>query len=148
MTGEMAEALLRRRRLIEQRGDALVEKARSDRDPRVLAMGQEPRDPAKASAWRALLRVVAAYRDRYGITGSTPLGAAAITTAQQVDESRARMRSSMLTNSLQALAQAPRRRRARAPAEWPDALNCPLDATPPQAHLRSWTPFETRARAR
>lgn len=90
MTAEMAEALQERRRLIEQRGSVLVETARSDREPWVLAMGQEPRDPARASARSGLLRTVAAYRDRYRITGMPPLGGEAITNAQQLDASRAR----------------------------------------------------------
>ena len=35
------------------------------------------------------MRTVSAYRDRYGITGSTPLGTAATTTAQEGDVDRA-----------------------------------------------------------
>ena len=91
MGADMAEALQQRRGLIEQRAHVLTETARSDREPWVVAMGPEPRDPARASAWRALVRIVAAYRDRYGITGERPLGGEAITTAQQLDASRARM---------------------------------------------------------
>ena len=91
MAADMAEALQQRRGLIEQRAHVITETARSDREPWVVAMGPEPRDPARASAWRALVRTVAAYRDRYGITGGRPLGGEAITTAQQLDASRARM---------------------------------------------------------
>ena len=89
MTPEMTEALEYRGRLIEHRATALTEAALATREPWVLAMGSHPAEPAKASTWRDQLRTVAAYRDRYGVTATTPLGATAVTTAQQLDATRA-----------------------------------------------------------
>lgn len=42
-----------------------------------------------AAAWRAPGRTVVAYRDRYGVTGPSPLGLPADTDAQKIDAARA-----------------------------------------------------------
>ena len=91
MTPEMTDALDRRSRLIEHRATALTEAALATREPWVLALGSHPAEPAKASNWRGHLRTVAAYRDRYRVTGATPLGAEAISATQQLDALRARI---------------------------------------------------------
>ncbi len=89
MTPEMAEALVQRRQLLEHRATLLTDAALSNREPWAIAIGRQPLERAKASVWSDALRTVAAYRDRYGITGSTPLGALATTTAQDGDAAHA-----------------------------------------------------------
>ncbi len=90
MTSEMRRALDERRGLMERRAQQLVERALRGGESWVATLGVEP-DGASRSAWRRQARVVAAYRDRYGITGQTPLGPAPVTTAQERDAVQARM---------------------------------------------------------
>ena len=68
-----------------------VDTARDAAEPWTLSLGDPPRDPRKAAAWRRHVRTVAAYRDRYGITDDrTPLGPAPENTSQKIDAIRAR----------------------------------------------------------
>ena len=90
MAPEMRRALDERRGLIEARADALLDQALNDREGWVAALGTPPRDERTTMNWRRLARTVAAYRDRYGITAPTPLGAPAERAAQMTDASRAR----------------------------------------------------------
>jgi len=57
--------------------------------PWAQALGTRPEDPRKQEAWMRYARTVAAYRDRYGITGDDPLGPEAEETAQKIDHARA-----------------------------------------------------------
>ncbi|MDW4761739.1 hypothetical protein NQ353_27495, partial [Escherichia coli] len=79
-----------RRELIETRTDAVLDTAREAAEPWTLPLGDPPRDPRKAAAWRWYARTVAAYRDRYGTTEDTPLGQEPEDTAQKIDFARAR----------------------------------------------------------
>lgn len=90
MTDDMRQALEERRELIETRADAVLDTARDAAEPWTLPLGDLPRDPRKAAAWRRHARTVAAYRDRYGITEDTPLGQEPEDTAQKIDFARAR----------------------------------------------------------
>lgn len=86
---DMRQALAERHQLIEQRATALAEQAAADRAPWTQALGTRPEDPRKQEAWMRYARTVAAYRDRYGITGDDPLGPEAEETAQKIDHARA-----------------------------------------------------------
>ena len=90
MTSDMRHALDERRELIETRTDAVLDTAREAAEPWTLPLGDPPRDPRKAAAWRWYARTVAAYRDRYGTTEDTPLGQEPEDTAQKIDFARAR----------------------------------------------------------
>ena len=90
MTEDMRQALDERRELIEQRADVVLGIALDEKATWTKALGTPPGDPRKALSWRCHARTVAAYRDRYGITDDTPLGTAAVTTAQKIDAARAR----------------------------------------------------------
>jgi len=65
---EMAAALTDRVRLMEQRADALLDRARTANAPWLAQLGTEPTDPQNAAAWRARARTVVAYRERHQIT--------------------------------------------------------------------------------
>ena len=90
MSADMRQALDERRDLIEQRSIALVDAALASREAWIGVMGVTPRNPRQAEAWRQQVRVVAAYRDRYGITADQALGAPAENTAQRLDAAHAR----------------------------------------------------------
>lgn len=90
MTAEMRRALTERRDLIETRADALLHTALTEGEGWTKALGAPPKDAKTAAAWLRLGRTIAAYRDRYGITDPTPLGAPAEDDAQKIDAARAR----------------------------------------------------------
>ncbi len=90
MSAEFRHALTERRDLIEARADALLDTALAEGEGWTKALGNPPKDAKTTAAWQRLARTVAAYRDRYGITAATPLGAAAEDDAQKVDAARAR----------------------------------------------------------
>lgn len=89
MTTEMRRALNERRQLIEQRAQYLAATAIARHEAWTSAVGVEP-DGAGRAAWTRQVRLVAAYRDRYGITGHRPLGGSPATRAQERDAVRAR----------------------------------------------------------
>ncbi|MEU1970780.1 MobF family relaxase [Microbacterium sp. NPDC019599] len=90
MALEMRRALDERRDLIEQRAHGLAAKAIAKHESWMSALGVEPDGSARA-AWRRQVKVVAAYRDRYGVTGHRPLGDSPATSAQERDAVRARI---------------------------------------------------------
>ncbi|RAE44119.1 hypothetical protein DN540_39170, partial [Burkholderia multivorans] len=90
MTGDMRHALDERRELIEARADAVLDTARQAGELWTKPLGDPPRDPPKAAAWRRYARTVAAYRDRYGITEDSPLGPEPENASQKIDAARAR----------------------------------------------------------
>ena len=69
--------------------DAVLDTARDAGEAWTRPLGDPPRDPRKATAWRRYARTVAAYRDRYGITGDSPLGPVPDDAAQKIDRARA-----------------------------------------------------------
>lgn len=69
MTTETRQALTERRDLIEARADTQLASALQDSETWTVALGSEPRDAKAAMIWRRHARTVAAYRDRYNITG-------------------------------------------------------------------------------
>lgn len=90
MTDEYRLALEQRATLIEQRVTDRVQRAIRDHEPWLAVLGPEPHDTGARHAWHAAARMLAAYRDRYGITGTAPLGNDPVTTdSQAVDAARA-----------------------------------------------------------
>ncbi|MBT2498567.1 relaxase domain-containing protein [Agromyces sp. ISL-38] len=92
-TGPMDAAsrrgLRERADLIEQRARALVDEALAAGDAWLRALGAEPRGAA-SETWRRYACTVAAYRDRYGVVGGTPLGVAPpASDTQRADAARA-----------------------------------------------------------
>ncbi len=88
-SSELRRALNERRDLIEARADALLDTALAEHQSWTRALGAQPKQTRTATAWRRAARTVAAYRDRYGIADSTPLGAQAESDAQKIDAARA-----------------------------------------------------------
>jgi len=89
MSPEMREALDQRRRLMEQRAEALVDKAVDEPADWVRSLIPERRDETTMTGWRRRARVIAAYRDRYQIASRDPLGPMPELTAQKIDYARA-----------------------------------------------------------
>ena len=89
MSAEMQIALTERRELIEQRADAILDRAISEKQDWALGLGEPPVEPRAVAAWNRQAITVAAYRDRYGITAKTPLGPAPDSDAQKIDAARA-----------------------------------------------------------
>ena len=89
MTADMRAALDERRDLIEQRARALAEEALRTKAGWVRQFGEPPTDRTDRSRWGQALVVVAAYRDRYGITSAKPLGTEAANDLQSLDRARA-----------------------------------------------------------
>ena len=90
MTTDMRRALTERRGLLEARADAILDQALNDGEPWTAVLGNPPKDERATVTWRRHARTVAAYRDRYSITGPAPLGAPAESTTQKIDAARAR----------------------------------------------------------
>lgn len=89
MSPEMRQALNERRELIEQRADAVLNTALADGEEWVALIGPIPEEPKVATAWTRQARVLAAYRDRYQISGAHPLGPVPERTAQKIAHVRA-----------------------------------------------------------
>jgi conjugative relaxase-like TrwC/TraI family protein len=90
MSAELRQALTERRDLIEARATALTDTAITEGQNWTTALGAQPTQARHATAWRQAARTVAAYRDRYDITDTSPLGAPAESDAQKIDATRAR----------------------------------------------------------
>ena len=91
MSDEMRQALDERHDLIEQRADAVLHSALTDKEPWTAKLGMQPKDKKQRAAWRRAARTVAAYRDRYQITDErSPFGPVPESTSQKIDAARAR----------------------------------------------------------
>ncbi len=71
---DMARALVERDRAIESRAQTLAEQAVERNAVWVRRLGRPPADPTQRAVWMSQVRVVAAYRDRWGIDGQTVVG--------------------------------------------------------------------------
>lgn len=91
MDAEARRALDERAHLMEQRAMALVEAAVASRAAWIAGLGHPPVDSARTEAWCRQARVVAAYRDRYGVFEDDALGEPATSATQRVDAAIARM---------------------------------------------------------
>ena len=89
MSDEMRRALHERRDLIERRADWLVSQDVRANAAWLNELGS-PSSTEVDAVWRRHARVVAAYRDRYGVTGRHALGAEPGSTSQREDARRAR----------------------------------------------------------
>ncbi|OUZ06326.1 hypothetical protein BHE97_19205 [Aeromicrobium sp. PE09-221] len=90
MSTDMRQALDERHELIEQRADAVLDTALTDREPWTTRLGEKPTGKGEAKQWRRNARIIAAYRDRYQITATSPLGPDPETTVQTIDHARAK----------------------------------------------------------
>ena len=88
MAPDMRQALDERRDLIEQHARTLAEEAVRTQAPWTKALGPMPTDRSDRARWAQAAVTVAAYRDRYAITGPKPLGNAT-TDTQRLDRARA-----------------------------------------------------------
>lgn len=83
-------ALDERRTLIEQRADALAQRALDEQVPWLRTLGSASANPQARAEWERQLRTVTAYRDRYGITDAQrPLGDSPQSGNQSLDAARA-----------------------------------------------------------
>ncbi|MHB1732292.1 MAG: hypothetical protein ACYCU8_02410 [Ferrimicrobium acidiphilum] len=71
---DLGQALIEREHAIEERAIALAERAIEQRANWIQHFGQMPSDPTRQAAWLANVATVAAYRERWNITGNTVIG--------------------------------------------------------------------------
>ena len=90
LSPEETELQALKSQLIQQRAEAVLNQALSERQEWALALGDAPAELEAAAAWRRQAQTVAAYRDRYGITTRTPLDPAPDSDAQKIDAARAK----------------------------------------------------------
>jgi conjugative relaxase-like TrwC/TraI family protein len=91
MTEEVRTALQERQQLIEHRAITLAETAVQAGKPWTTPLGDPPTAPQQQRQWLQQVRVIAAYRDRYHITGDAPLGPEPNDANQRLDVERARI---------------------------------------------------------
>ncbi len=89
MDAEMRRALDERAHLMEERASALVESALVLGASWIASLGRVPGDPRLATDWRSHARIVAAYRDRYGVFEDDALGAPANSPNRRMDAAAA-----------------------------------------------------------
>jgi conjugative relaxase-like TrwC/TraI family protein len=89
MQPEMRQALIERRRLLEERAAAVLDEALHAGERWTRSLGAPPQGSGRVP-WRRHACTVAAYRDRYDIAGPTALGPSPQSTAQRLDAGRAR----------------------------------------------------------
>ena len=85
MDDDMRAALQQRQRLIEDRATVCAATAVQTGAAWVTDLDPRRHDAASAVAWEQRVRLVAAYRDLYEVTSSTPLGAPATASNQHRD---------------------------------------------------------------
>lgn len=110
MRPEMRLALDERRVLIEQRADALVDQAVDESVDWVRPPLPQGQSEDMMPDWRRRARVIAAYRDRYQLSGVDPLGTVRERTAQKIDYARAHAAITQLRESVE---QSPHREQQR-----------------------------------
>jgi hypothetical protein len=71
---DIKQALQERRTLIEQSARALTMTALEDRQPWALQFGWPPADPVRLEDWLRRLDTIAAYRDRWQVSGNAIMG--------------------------------------------------------------------------
>jgi hypothetical protein len=77
---DMASALAEREQAMKMRARALARHAVETRQPWVQHLGTVPADPRERTRWFRKVSTIAAYRERWHITGPTPIG-----TISQID---------------------------------------------------------------
>ncbi|WP_441977077.1 MobF family relaxase [Microbacterium sp. 2MCAF23] len=86
----MRRALTDRHHLIVKRAAALADDAIANGTSWIEELGECPANATQRRAWMRYVRVVAAYRDRYGVTAAEALGPTTDNTARRIDQARAR----------------------------------------------------------
>jgi hypothetical protein len=71
---DMARALTEREQAMEQRAGTLANQAIEAGQGWVQHLGPAPNDPEQLARWRRQVSTIAAYRDRWHITGPAPVG--------------------------------------------------------------------------
>jgi hypothetical protein len=71
---DMRRGLVEREQAMEQRAITLVEQAVESGEPWLRRLGTPPAEPARRIGWLRDVCTVAAYRDRWNITGPTVIG--------------------------------------------------------------------------
>jgi hypothetical protein len=90
MSPKMRGSLVEREELLESRATALAEAAVARMRAWVHRLGVPPTDPRERGLWMREVRVVAAYRDLYGVDSDSPVCPAGDSDIQRVDGARAR----------------------------------------------------------
>jgi conjugative relaxase-like TrwC/TraI family protein len=93
MNPDMRQALDERQALIERRAAALLNEALDEHEPWTALLGHRPTQPRQQAAWLEAACTIAAYRDRYQINDSQPLGPKSrdITVGQKIDAARGKV---------------------------------------------------------
>jgi conjugative relaxase-like TrwC/TraI family protein len=89
MPADMRQALTELRQAIEQRANALAHTDVATGVAWTRRLGPLPADARETARWWRATTTIAAYRDRYGITGTDPLGPKPASILQQIDHQRA-----------------------------------------------------------
>lgn len=89
MSQEERQAIDERKALIESRARLLAEEAIANGEAWARRLGDQPADSRSRERWVLAASTVAAYRDRYKLTGDLPVGGRAVTDAQLADRQRA-----------------------------------------------------------
>lgn len=97
MPADMHHTLTELATLIEERADTLTQHAINEHEPWAESLGPPPADPSQHDAWQQQLRTIAAYRDRYKLTGSDPLGDAPDSQGGRLDYQRATLAAQQAT---------------------------------------------------
>jgi len=89
MSAEDRQAVDERKTLIGERARELVDRGIARGEPWARRLGEPPMDPVNRENWILAASSLAAYRDRYKVTGDLPLGGGALSDAQRADRQRA-----------------------------------------------------------
>ncbi len=89
MSREYRQAIDERAALIESRARALAEEAIATGSPWTRRLGEQPTNLGDRERWIHAASAVAAYRDRYQVTGDLPLGGGARSDTQRAERQRA-----------------------------------------------------------
>lgn len=106
MTSGMRKALDDRAALIKTRAATLALTALRSNEPWTKALGTPPADGRRRTQWFAHVQVIAAYRDRYDITGAAPLGRDETQASQATSAERSDVQQSDAQNARIALQRA------------------------------------------
>ncbi len=90
MTPDMRTVLDERHQLIERRARSVVGAAIAQREPWLRHLGPIPQNWHGRDRWVRTAVTIAAYRDRHGITTTSPLGPDTVSDLRQADAARAR----------------------------------------------------------
>src|SRR5690606_24863605 len=113
VAADMREALDERGDLIEARADAVLDAALRNSESWTQLLGTPPTDARGRQRWHQHARVIGAYRDRFAVTGASPLGPVPQATAQKIDRARADAALRALTGLQHRDQQRPAQRLAR-----------------------------------